>query len=631
VYVATLAPGVTFWDAGELIAAVHSFGVPHPPGAPLFVLIARAASDALAPLPRAVAVNLLSALSTAAACGILAWLTHRWTRSRAAAFGAGVCAGSMSTVWLNATESEVYAVALLLVSVVLFAADMARETGRWRWLALAAYAIALAVPVHVGALVVVPAAVVLVAQPADGGIRWSMAGTLAAVGVLVLGVGLASPVLVAGAVGAAAAAVASQRRQTIGSAIGAFAVAAVALSALAYLPIRAAFDPAVNFGDPRGWGAMWELVGRRQYGAHNLWPRQAPLWAQAANLVQYLDWQVALGVARDVAPSGLRSLGTVAFGVLTVLGASSHRRRDARSWLAYLILVACGTVGLVVYLNFKAGASLGYGVLPDSVPHEVRERDYFFAVGFWSLGGWAGMGAVTLARRLAPRAAVAGIAIAALPIVLNWRAVDRAREPGASLPREMASAMLTSVPPRGVLVTWGDNDSFPLWYLQEVEGVRRDVTVVVAPLLGTRWYREQLARRHSLVPAEHIHRAAPYREMIAPVARAAERQQRPLAMAITVPARHRDERAPWVLRGLAFVRGDTAQAVRVGQTGVLVDTVAASQLAALERRVARAAVEPSTDPTARFMVALLGCPAQAVRAAGAGATPIALDTRCNFW
>ncbi|HJR62657.1 MAG TPA: DUF2723 domain-containing protein, partial [Gemmatimonadaceae bacterium] len=207
---------MTFWDAGELIAAVHSLGIPHPPGTPLFVLVARATSDALAPLPRAFAVNLLSAVSTAAACGILAWLTWRWMRSRAAAFAAAVCAGSMSTVWLNATESEAYAVSLLLVAAILFAADRARETGRWPWLVLTAYGIALAVPVHVGALVVVPAAVVLVARSPDGGIRWSMAGTLAAVGFLVLGVGLASPGMVAAAVGAGAAAIASQRRRAIG-------------------------------------------------------------------------------------------------------------------------------------------------------------------------------------------------------------------------------------------------------------------------------------------------------------------------------------------------------------------------------------------------------------------------------
>jgi hypothetical protein len=621
---------VTFWDTGELIAAVHSLGIPHPPGAPLFVLIARVTSDALAPLPRAFAVNLLSAVSTAAACGVMAWLIGRWTHSRAAAFAAAVCAGSMSTVWLNATESEVYAVSLLLVSAILLAADKTRETGHWRWLALTSYAIALAVPIHVGTLVVVPAVVVLVAQSPDGGIRWSMAGTLAAVAFLVLGVGLASAAMMAAAVGTGAAAIASQRRHTIASAIGAFAVAAVALSVLGYLPIRSAFDPAVNFGNPREWSAMWELVGRRQYGAHALWPRQAPLWAQAANLVQYMDWQVALGVASDVTPSWLRSLGTAAFGVLAVAGASFHRRRDPRSWLAYAVLVACGTLGLVAYLNFKAGASLGYGVLPDAAPHEVRERNYFFAVGFWSLGGWAGMGAVALARRLAPPATAVGIAVAALPILLNWRAVDRGREPAASLPRETASAFLASVPARGVLVTWGDNDSFPLWYLQEVEGVRRDVTVVAAPLLGTRWYREQLARRDSLLPRALIDRAAPFAEMIAPVARAAARQRRPLAMAITVPARHRDIGVPWALRGLAFVRGDTAQGARVAGAGVFVDTVAASQLAALERRVAQSAVEPSTDPTARSMIALLRCPARALEAAASPAAPMTLDPRCNF-
>ena len=595
------------------------------------MLIARAVSDALGPLPRATAANALSAASTAAACGVLAWLFGRWTGSRAIALATALCAGAMSTVWLNATETEVYAVSLLLVSLILLAANQARESGRWHWVAVTAYAIALAVPLHLGALVVVPAAVVLVAQSPDGTIRWSMAGTLSAVGVLVLAVGLASPPMVAAAVGAVAAAVASQRREHIPSALGTFAVALIAFSALAYLPVRSAFDPEVNWGDPSGWSATWELVGRRQYGSHALWPRQAPAWLQLANLAQYLDWQVALGLAPGVAPSWRRTAATVGFGALAALGSAAHRRTHAASWLAYLTLVICGTVGLVAYLNFRAGASLGYGVLPDSTPHEVRERDYFFAVGFWSLGGWAGFGAVELVRRLAPRAAVIGIALAAMPVLLNWRAVDRRREPMGSLARESAAAFLSSVPQRAVLISWGDNDSFPLWYLQVVEGMRRDVSIVVAPLLGTRWYRAQLVRRDSLLSGELVDaQGRTVAELVRAVAQAAERRGRPIAMSVTVPARHRDQRGRWVLRGLAYVRDDTTSGHPVASTGIHVDSAIATQLAALRRRMAAAALEPSTDPTARYMVALLGCAASAVAASTARGAPISLDSRCNF-
>ncbi|HEY0971902.1 MAG TPA: DUF2723 domain-containing protein, partial [Gemmatimonadales bacterium] len=152
VYVATLAPGVTLWDAGELIAAVHGLGVPHPPGTPLFVLVGRAWTLALGFLPTALAANLMSAVATAVACALGGALVARWSGSAWMGAASGVCAGLMSSVWRNATETEVYALALLLAAVTLVAAEGAGRAGGTRRLALVAYLLALAVPLHVLAL-----------------------------------------------------------------------------------------------------------------------------------------------------------------------------------------------------------------------------------------------------------------------------------------------------------------------------------------------------------------------------------------------------------------------------------------------------------------------------------------------
>ena len=124
----TLAPGVTLWDSGEFLAAIHSLGIPHPPGTPLYVLLAKVWSLIFAPVfGFARSVNLFSALCTALGCGILTSLFAKWTEDGWGATAAGLTAGLMSTVWLNATETEVYAVALLFGCIILWAGDRAGE------------------------------------------------------------------------------------------------------------------------------------------------------------------------------------------------------------------------------------------------------------------------------------------------------------------------------------------------------------------------------------------------------------------------------------------------------------------------------------------------------------------------
>ena len=198
-----------------------------------------------------------------------------------------------------------------------------------------------------------------------------------------------------------------------------------------------------------------------------MWPRMAPVWIQLGNLGQYADWQVALSTGPTVLPSVLRTLGTLAFLYLGYLGAIQHWKADRRSFTAFCILLLCGTLGVLVYLNLHAGPSFGYGILPADTVREARERDYFFVFGFWTWGLWAGIGAVAFAQRWS-RPAWTGVLVALVPIVLNWRAVTRRGEPEESLPRAFATALLESTPQDGVLFVIGDNDSYPVWFLQRV-------------------------------------------------------------------------------------------------------------------------------------------------------------------
>jgi len=82
--------------------------------------------------------------------------------------------------------------------------------------------------------------------------------------------------------------------------------------------------------------------------------------------------------------------------------------------------------------------------------------------------------------------------------------MDRRTDPVEARARIDSGEMLSKVPPNGVMLALGDNDTYPLWYLQQVESTRRDVTIVTIPLLGAKWYRAELARRYKLLDSTAV-------------------------------------------------------------------------------------------------------------------------------
>jgi hypothetical protein len=170
------------------------------------------------------------------------------------------------------------------------------------------------------------------------------------------------------------------------------------------------------------------------------------------------------------------------------------------------------TLVLIYYLNFKYGASQSPELV--GVAREVRDRDYFYLWSFSAWGVWAALGLVAAWESLAELfgreqvsegrmvverptrrsfgLAAPVLALALIPLFTNWTTASRA---GQTDTADFAKDLLNSVEPYGVLITVGDNDTFPLWYAQEVEGVRRDVLVANTSLLNTDWYTRQLIRR----------------------------------------------------------------------------------------------------------------------------------------
>jgi hypothetical protein len=362
-----------------------------------------------------------------------------------------------------------------------------------------------------------------------------------------------------------------------------------------------------------------------------MWPRRAPVWLQLANWFEFADWQFALSFAPSVIPSVARVMLTFVFAMLGVAGSRWHREADRRTWLAVLLLFLCGSVGVIVYLNLKAGASFGWQFVPDDAGHEARERDYFFVLGFWAWGLWAAMGAMVLAKRL--RLPVgAGVALASMPIVLNWSAVNRRTEPEASLPRMVASALLDGLPQRAVLFVAGDNDSYPLWYLQQVEARRRDVTIVTMPLLGAPWYAAELQRRHQLAAPAGTGTVLGLSRGIADAAR---RLGRPVAVAVTVPASDRSQlRGPWTVIGTSLVRADGAVGLenqKRTSTQVTVDTVLTTAAASsIENWRRGRTVHPAIDPVHDYFLRVLGCPSLVLLREPSKAQLASRDSTCNL-
>jgi hypothetical protein len=183
-----------------------------------------------------------------------------------------------------------------------------------------------------------------------------------------------------------------------------------------------------------------------------------------------------------------------------------HYARDRRGFWYFGPLMLSMTVVLIYYLNFRYGASQAPELT--GVAREVRDRDYFFLWSFSAWGVWAGVGLVWLWRSLAASGSRAAMStepsrlrlalaapvllLAIVPLAGNWCTASRRNDETMS---SFARDLLNSVEPYGVLVTGGDNDTFPLWYAQEVEGVRRDVTVAVTSLMNTDWFARGLIRR----------------------------------------------------------------------------------------------------------------------------------------
>ncbi|MGH7617545.1 MAG: glycosyltransferase family 117 protein [Gemmatimonadaceae bacterium] len=494
-YLVTLAPSTAMWDTSEYIAAAYTLGLPHPPGNPLFVIIGRVFSVLPIASSVAVRINILAAICSAVSAGmwflvtervLVGWFPERWQRVLGGVLGALIGATSF-TVWNQSVVNEkVYTVSLVGIAIISWLmirwCDDPDGPKADRILVLVAYLCGLGYANHMAGMLAAPAVglAILIVRPRTI-FRWKL--ILACVGML-----------------------------------------AVGLTPFATQPIRAAYFPAINEGEPTACRTKLEMsctfsqgtydafsynLNRGQYGKPDLSDRQASLGEQLGMYWLYFKWQW-IRDAHEEHPFP-QALFAAAFLVLGLFGGWVHFQRDRRSFWYFGSLMFTMTLLLIYYLNFKLGASQD---VASQAPHEVRDRDYFFLWSFSAWGVWAALGLlfvwesvaalfgteqvkvgrdiISLPKSEAWRYSLPVLFIAIVPLFANWHWASRA---GHRDTADFAADLLNSVEPYGVLITVGDNDTFPLWYAQEVEGVRRDVIVANTSLLNTDWYVRQIIRR----------------------------------------------------------------------------------------------------------------------------------------
>jgi len=434
-YFLTAARDIVVGDSPELITAAVTLGVAHAPGYPLFTMLGHLFS--LLPLgPIPFRVNLLSATCDALATGVVYFIALRLTRSQLAAAVAALLLAVNPTFWEWSLAAEVFPLNNLLAAVLILLLVTWHEHPERSILLIAAFFVA-------GFALTNHQTIVLLA-PAFCFVLWQRRSILF-----------------------------SQPR-VLAAGIVAFVIG---LIPYAYVPWASAHHPVHNWGNVSSLHDLVRLITRRSYGSTRLVATPGytggPPWARLA----------ALGI----------SFGPVA-GLLITLGAIRVFQR-AR-WYFWFSLIAFIFAG--PFFVWITGLNLA------TAPSGLFVLQRFFLLSQVVLAPLAAFGVLALAQFVARsvsstqpwtlRVATA-ICLGAVLVTVatNYRRIDQSRN---SIARHFGEDVFNTIRPHSVLLVSGDGAAFPLMYLQQVENVGTETTLVVVPLLLGDWYVRQLRKRH---------------------------------------------------------------------------------------------------------------------------------------
>ncbi|MDZ7401964.1 MAG: DUF2723 domain-containing protein [candidate division KSB1 bacterium] len=597
-YLLTIAPTTSFWDCGEFITCAYILGVPHPPGAPFYILLGRIFS--MIPLASDIGlrVNIISAIATAFTTMltylIIVRLIRFWRPKLdrledllivygGSALGALAFAFS-ETLWFNAVEAEVYAISTLFTVLVFWLIlvwhQHAESPDSDKYILIIAYCIGLAIGVHLLNILAIPALcfiffsrnqmlklrdllvfitialgtafislaiyihtkqllfaliipIVVSIAIARKRHQFPMQFRLLVFSLVALGIlGVVYPGIVKWlpnfvlllsrqfgsrfvliwsftsvlALLLAIALLIHLKKRTLMIILTSLLLILLGASTYTSVYLRSQLNPAIDENDPETLENLVSYINREQYGDWSYVERRAPLWEYQIKkmYLRYLFWQYfGKGTIRDA--QGLiketvswRGLWGIPF-LLGMIGMFHHFVKDRHRAIAVLLLFLMTGLAIVLYLN--------------QTDPQPRERDYVYVGSFFAFALWIGIGCASgleaLSRKLHGlsadrRTALLALAFALLVLLVpikmlafNFHQQDRS---GNYVAFDYSYNLLQSCEPDAILFTNGDNDTFPLWFLQYVKQIRRDIRVVNLSLLNTPWYIKQLRDQEPRVP-----------------------------------------------------------------------------------------------------------------------------------
>ena len=233
---------------------------------------------------------------------------------------------------------------------------------------------------------------------------------------------------------------------------------------------------------------MWNFVGR-QNDIESQGELNHGNWISG---ISFID-NARLG-DQDNIPACLQNPGRTTYYflplILGICGLIWLLKKDLKqSWIVFLLFFMTG-LAIVIYLN--------------QTPQQPRERDYSYAGSFYAFAIWIGFGVIAIIdwiNRLTKKQSmvttilVGVLCFLAVPCVLASNGWEEHNRSGKTSARDWAKNYLAQLPPNAVIFTRGDNDTFPLWYVQEVEGFRTDVRVCNYMLSSGYWYAHQMGRK----------------------------------------------------------------------------------------------------------------------------------------